>query len=145
MKKYGMLLLFFIALLLLSGCISSAEYEAVKAENKQLREEVATLKARQLRHFADLEELVNWRNQIGTITNMSVVNAHIELQRLAFNDGYITSIDLDEHDDGSWGVSLTVIAGDKFYYIVPDDLSVKFLKDLYKKYTPISEATPPAM
>ena len=61
---------------------------------------------------------------------MKWVDACIALQQQALKDGYIISLDIDI-SNGHWGLSLTVIAGDSFYYINPDDLTVNYIDTIH--------------
>ena len=78
------------------------------------------------RHFYDRAELNIWRQSVGIVgVNMNYVDGIMQLQQIALEDGYIVSIDLDwDESTDYWGVSLTALAGDGFYVIYPDDLTV---------------------
>jgi len=84
------------------------------------------------RHFYDRAELTQWRQAVGVVgLNMSYVDAVLELQRIALGDGYIVSIDIDWDESVEyWGLTLTALAGDGFYSIYPDDLTVTWFCDV---------------
>jgi len=96
----------------------------------ELTAENRALETKTPRHFIDRGELLNWRTAIGIIgTNTSWVDRCILLQQKALKDGFITSLDIDIYEN-TLGISLTVIAGDGFYCIYPDDLTINYITSI---------------
>ncbi len=100
------------------------------ASTLDLKKQVEELKNKHPRHFTDRAELLAWRIKAGIIAKMSWTDAVLELQRQGIEAGYIISTDIDGNSDGSLGLSLTVIAGDSFYMIFPDDLTLTYISKL---------------
>lgn len=152
------LLFAFIFTLFLTGCgVSQAEYDKINSlctqlilEKSQLEydyEELNTqyneleIKNEELRnellrphlpprHFYDRTELSYWRDKHGLIgINHGYIDSCLQMQQLALEDGLILSLDIDDGGD-SWELSLTALAGDKFYQLYPGDLEIYYICDI---------------
>ena len=83
------------------------------------------------RNFQDKFELTSWREETGIVgAGLSYVDACLRLQEIGLSGGYILSIDVDVDAYGQY-VSLTVIAGENFYIVTPDDLAVYLIGLVY--------------
>jgi outer membrane murein-binding lipoprotein Lpp len=107
------------------------DLSAYKADLEiQLEAANAEVKAADLRHFTDAAELEAWRESVGIIdAGTTYLDSLLELQRIAFEDGYILSIDLDYSDEG-WILSLNAFTGDAVYLVYSDETGVYYLADL---------------
>ena len=104
---------------------TEAELTSVEAELAEIEEVYP------LRNFDDRSELVSWREDTGIVgEGLSYVDACLKLQEMGLLDGYILSIDIDVGDYDIY-VSLTVIAGENFYMVYPDELEVYLITSVY--------------
>jgi chromosome segregation ATPase len=102
----------------------SADYETIEAELAEIKE------AYPPRHFDSRMELVDWRNEIGTVdSNLAYIDACRKLQEIALADGYIISININW--ENQWVASLTAIAGDSIYQMWPDEYEVSYITQAY--------------
>ena len=105
---------------------TEAELTSVEAELAEIEEVYP------LRNFDDRSELVSWREDTGIVgEGLSYVDACLKLQEIGLSDGYILSIDIDVGDYGDTYVSLTIIAGENFYIVYPDELEVYLIGPVY--------------
>jgi len=127
-----------VLILLLVGCDSSQRIE-LQTEVNKLREEITELETELAnskesslpRNFNDEAELTEWREEVGIVGNeLSWVDSCVLLHEIALRDGYLVTLDVDLYED-EFGVSLTVIAGERFYQTYPDKAEVYFMTFVY--------------
>ena len=109
------------------------QIEDMTAEKSELQQQVELLnsevKAKDLRNFINGTELETWRESVGIIqVGTTYWESVMELQRIAFEDGFILSIDLDDQGD-YWGLSLNAFAGNRVYAVYPEALEVFYFVD----------------
>ena len=118
--------------ILLSGCVSTSDYEMLNATYQSLQADYTNLQTDYAslqekcppRNFNSLTELETWlaANDISKEAKTTYADAWmrkaLRLQKDAINDGYIISVDYD-YDPVSYAYSVyctTVIGGKLFYW-----------------------------
>jgi len=118
--------------ILLSGCVSTSDYEMLNATYQSLQADYTNLQTDYAslqekcppRNFNSLTELETWlaANNISEEAKTTYADAWmrkaLRLQKDAINDGYIISVDYD-YDPVSYAYSVyctTVIGGKLFYW-----------------------------
>lgn len=83
------------------------------------------------RNFDDEAELIEWRKEVGIVgSELSWADSCVLLHEIALREGYLVTLDVDIYED-EFGVSLTAIAGERFYQVYPDEIEVYFITFVY--------------
>lgn len=74
-----------------------------------------------LKPFESLQQLAEWaaRNKVEPMGEFRCVDEALELQRRAFNDGYILSTEIVGDGDPEGHMVCSTVIGDKIYFIEP--------------------------
>jgi len=150
MKKLPLVLLPLLILILLLGGCDSSQAEESQGEIAKLQIEVdeglSQIEELQIeliqaeanlanfslpRNFNDEAELIEWRETTGIVgSELSWVDSCVLLHEIALKEGYLVTLDLDV-EEGVFVVSLTAIAGERFYLLYPDEIEVYFMAFVY--------------
>ncbi len=110
------------------------ETNKLRFENEELQTEIELANPEEPslpRNFNNEAELIEWRNAVGIVgSELSWVDSCVLLHEIALKEGYLVTLDVDV-EEGVFGVSLTAIAGERFYQLWPDDTEVLFMAFVY--------------
>jgi len=83
------------------------------------------------RNFDNEADLIEWRKEVGIVGNeLSWVDSCVLLHEIALKEGYLVTLDVDIYEE-ELGVSLTAVAGERFYQLYPDEIEVYFIAFVY--------------
>lgn len=154
MKKLSLVLIpLLISILSLVGCGSSQRAESQSEidilqmeitegiiQQGKLQSEIVRLETKLAefslpRNFDNEAELIEWRKEVGIVgSELSWVDSCVLLHEIALKEGYLVTLDVDVYVDvdvEELGVSLTAIAGERFYQLYPDEIEVYFVAFVY--------------